>query len=804
MQIRKFFYTLIFIFLLSFYSNAQTIQVLSKSGLMPIAGAEVVNQKNGFFTTTNYEGKASLSSFKTQEGFYINHVGYKIFNHPPGKKISKDTVIYLQKYSYNLTSVTISSSRFEENSQEVPHKIEKISRKEIEQSNAQTPADLLQQSGSVLVQKSQQGGGSPIIRGFEANKVLIVIDGVRMNNAIYRGGHLQNVITLDNSVMDNVEILFGAGSVIYGSDALGGVMHFTTRKPMLSLTDSLQFLGESYVRYSSANNGTNAHLNFNFGNKKWASLTSITASNYDDLRQGNVRNPFYGDWGKSTFVVDRVNGVDSIIPNSNINIQKRSGYSQYDFLQKVLYKPSQNIDHILNVQYSTSSNVPRYDRLSQVRSGLPRFSEWYYGPQNRLLTSYLFANNNKTKLYDQFKVIAAYQNIEESRHNRSYKSDVLNSRVEQLNIASLNVDFKKTIAAHTLNYGVEGIYNNVKSIANGINISSGDHSIIDTRYPDGGSEYNTFSGYATHKYRINDNLVLSDGFRFSVVNAQALITNQNLFPYLQNNISQLNRALNGNLGLTYNTNNSFKYSLLLSSGFRAPNIDDLAKVFESVAGTVIIPNSNLKPEYTYNAELSVNKSFNNGGVIEWVGYYTRYLDAITTINSQFEGQDSLFYDGQLSQVVTSGNAKQAYIYGTSASILLPLSKFVTLSSTYNYTFGRIETDTTDYPLDHIPPVFGKTSLDFTKNKFEGSFFVMYNGWKRVKDYNLFGEDNFSKATPFGTPAWYTLNLRSSYHVTEHFNVQLNIDNLLDYSYRVFASGIHAPGRNISITLRVKF
>ena len=156
------------------------------------------------------------------------------------RKISKQELInsnfkiYLTEKTITHDELVISATRTPELKKDISQKVDLIKSSEIKNLNQSSTADLLSSTGSVMVQKSQQGGGSPIIRGFETNKVLIVIDGVRMNNAIYRGGHLQNVITLDNAIIDRVEVLYGPGSVIYGSDALGGVMSFYTKSPQFS------------------------------------------------------------------------------------------------------------------------------------------------------------------------------------------------------------------------------------------------------------------------------------------------------------------------------------------------------------------------------------------------------------------------------------------------------------------------------------------------------------------------------------------------------------------------------------------
>lgn len=147
------------------------------------------------------------------------------------------------------------------------------------------------------------------------------------------------------------------------------------------------------------------------------------------------------------------------------------------------------------------------------------------------------------------------------------------------------------------------------------------------------------------------------------------------------------------------------------------------------------------------------------------------------------------------------NALEANIYGTN----LYFSAFVTdnfyITSTINYTYGRIETDTIDYPLDHIPPIFGKTSFNLNLKKFRGEFFVIYNGWKSLKDYNTYGEDNIAYATENGMPSWVTLNIRAAYQFSKNIQLQVALENILDQNYRVFASNISAPGRNLVITLR---
>ncbi|MBA2561505.1 MAG: TonB-dependent receptor, partial [Chitinophagaceae bacterium] len=246
---------------------------------------------------------------------------------------------------------------------------------------------------------------------------------------------------------------------------------------------------------------------------------------------------------------------------------------------------------------------------------------------------------------------------------------------------------------------------------------------------------------------------------------------------------------------------------LFSTGFRTPNVDDLSKVFESASGNLIVPNPDLKPEHTYNYELSISKTFNNKFQLGFTAYYSDYKNALTTERSTFNGQSHIQYEGVLSPVSTIVNKARAYIFGFSGNIAADITKHISFLSIINYTYGRLKESSENYPLDHVPPVYGKTSVNAHFSKFTGEIFVLYNGSKKSKNYNLRGEDNqIYSADPVNgfTPPWITINFRSQYQINKYLGVQLAAENIADKFYRVFASGLSAPGRNIMLTLRTKF
>ena len=808
MTLRGMCFVASFAALFAFHAScalAQQITIVEKTTLEAIDHVTVVNPRSGFSALSDAQGRVSVDRTKPGDTLYIQHLAYYPVRRTL-EDIQRDGArVTMVERLLNLEEVVVSANKWEQNRRDLPHEIATISPREIAFRNPQTAADMLAGMNGVFVQKSQMGGGSPVLRGFEANKVLIVVDGVRMNNAIYRSGHLQNVITLDPGVLENAEVVFGPGSVIYGSDALGGVMDFHTRRPRLSIDGSTNVSGHSWVRFSSANMEKSGHVDLNLGFDRIGLLTSVTFSDYDDLRAGNIRNPFYEDWGKRFEYVERVDGQDVVVENDNPNVQKGSAYSQYNILQKIRYTPDALTNIEYGLHYSSSSDIPRYDRLVAYRDGRLRYGEWKYGPQTWMMHTLSTDLSSPTPLYDHLRVVAAYQTVDEDRIDRSFGSANERHREEDVAVASVNVDASMQLDAadeHRLFYGAEAVTNDVQSTGYIIDLEQGGRTPTSTRYPDGGSTMSTFAAYLTWRWHLAEQWSLNSGVRYSHVLLDASFVDKTFYDFPFDDLSINTGALNGSLGLVFRPRPDFAVNMNLSSGFRAPNVDDAGKVFDSSPGSVIVPNPDLSPEYAYNAELGIEKTFASSVHVHLVGWYTLLTDALVRRAYTFNGQDSIMYDGVLSQVQANVNAGEASITGASASFLADINDAFSLSSSVTWTTGRDISE--DAPLAHIPPVFGDTRLVYRRDRFRGEFLLRYNGWKRIEDYSPSGEDNEEEATEYGTPAWLTLNLRASYQLSDILQLNAGIENLLDEHYRPFSSGISAAGRNLVLALRATF
>ncbi len=785
---------------------AQTITVKEKTTLQPISGVSIND------LTTNAKGQldfALLQANKSDGLYRINKFGYFPDSLNFEQLKAADFTIYLVEKSTGFDGVIVSASRFEEKINDVSQQATVIGKRDMQFMNQPTTAELLQQSGRAFVQKSQAAGGSITMRGFEANKVLMVVDGVRMNNAIYRGGHLQNVLSVDNNMLEKTEMLFGPGSVVYGSDALGGVIHFYSKNPVFSTTEKPFIKTMAFTRFGTAMSEKTGHFDFNYGGRRLAFLTSVTYSDFGDMTIGKRGTKDYESWGRRTFYVDRINGKDSIVPNADSFKQIPTGYKQYDLMAKLLFKQSLYVTHALNVQHSNTTDFPRYDRLTEANSsGIPGSAQWYYGPQTRTLVSYKLAINKKTEAFDNANLILAFQDIKESRHNRGFNSSNLTHREEFVKVYTLNFDLQKEISKKTeLRYGVDVMLNDVQSEASRENIKTGAITAQSTRYPDGGSKMNSMALYLTQNTYFTPRFILNSGIRFTNVYLKSVFNDKSFFPFLVNSIVQRNQNTSGSIGLVYLGDKDFRIAGNLATGFRAANVDDMAKVFESTGGRVIIPNANVKPEQTTTLDVTISKTFKKKMNVELNGYYTAYNNALTVNRSTLNGKDTITFNGVLSSIYSTQNAASAYIYGYFLGLNYDVNKKLNISATYNYTYGRINTDTIDYPLDHISPVYGRFGVTYKEKKWKAEVFTLFNGAKKSEDYNLLGEDNqlYSADPKNGfSPAWYTLNIRGFYQINKMLQVQLSIENIMDQHYRTFSSGTSAPGRNIVGTLRGTF
>ena len=799
----NFLFTIILFFFLQL-SFSQTITVLEEGSNEPIPGVALYNLKKTKYVVTDIDGKAKLDNFNDREIIYFQNLLYEKLQLRKFEISESNNVVYLIPKVEGLDQIVISVSKFEQSKSDIPQSIVSISAKEIALANPQTSADLLENTGNVYIQKSQMGGGSPMIRGFSTNRLLITVDGVRMNNAIFRGGNLQNVISIDPLSIQNTEVTLGAGSVVYGSDAIGGVMSFYTKKPQLSYKDQLLFNGNALVRYASANNEKTGHFDVNLGYKKWAFLTSVSYTDFDDLRMGS-NGP--NDYLRPEYVI-RQNGEDIIVANDNPLVQKPTGYSQINLMQKARYEPSDNLNFDLGLYYTTTSDYPRYDRLIRYRGENLRSAEWEYGPQQWFMGNFqVTKTSSSSNLYDKIQATTAYQNFKESRMDRDFQSSIRQVREESVDAISFNLDLEKNISPKTtIFYGLEYLYNGIGSKGQEENIDTNTSIPTVTRYPDGAT-WQSLAGYASLKYKPSSKFVFQSGLRYNQVYAKADFTENNAYLNLPFNKAEVNTgALTGTAGITWSPSKMIQWKLNASTAFRAPNIDDIGKVFDSEPGAVVVPNRDLKAEYAYGGELGLKLNFNDRVIVDLATYYTFLDNALIRRDFELNGETEILYDGELSTVQAIQNASKAWIYGFEAGVEVNFSEQLKLRSQYNVIGGTEDNEGVEEPVRHVAPNFGRTHLIWENDKLLFDAFLVYNNElsfhqlapsETSKDY-LYALD--SNGNPYA-PSWHTINFRTQYHWNEQWTLTASIENITDQRYRPYSSGIAAAGRNLILSLK---
>jgi hemoglobin/transferrin/lactoferrin receptor protein len=791
--------------------SAQSLRLLDAQDKTPVERGVLLSLKNNAYRISNDKGlvpadllqKAALS-----DSFRVSCMGYETQTLTKAEMVIKNYTLYLVSQNLALDQVVISATRWHQSSRELPLRIKILKPREVTFQSPQTAADLLGQSGEVFIQKSQQGGGSPIIRGFATNRLLLAVDGVRMNNAIFRGGNLQNVIAVDPFAVERTEIYFGPGSVIYGSDAIGGVVSFKTLSAQLSSHDSLLVSGKANSRYASANQEFTGHFDVNLGWKKWAMRTSLTRFNFDDLTMGQNGPDAY----LRSFYVQRIDSTDRVISNNEPLVQKFTGYQQTNLMQKIRFKPNSHLDFSYALHHSETSDYDRYDRLIRTRQGTPRAAEWYYGPQVWQMHLLETAYRKNMALADRLTLRTAYQYFKESRNTRDFKNPTLETRQEEVAAYSLNLDLLKRInPRHKLFYGAEAVLNEVTSRGSAQNINTGRRRRADDRYPQ--SLWQSYALYANHEWEIAEKITTQTGLRYNQFGLDADFTrNLDFFPFPFKEARLNKGALTGSAGVVLRPAENLKLRANFGTAFRAPNVDDIGKVFDSSSddAVLVVPNPNLQAEYAYNAEIGAAFIANQKLKFDGSFYYTLLNNALVRRPFTLAGNDSMVYNGELSQVQAVQNAARATVWGLQLGFTWQLTDGLSFSSRFNYQEGQEELNNGRIsPSRHAAPWFGVSRLNFENKAIRLQLYSQYSGAVRP------GQLNFEEAAKahlylanaqgaLYAPGWYTLNFKASYTFSSSLSLNAGLENITNQRYRPYSSGLVAPGRNFILGLQAQF
>jgi hemoglobin/transferrin/lactoferrin receptor protein len=806
---------------LSLTAQETTLYIYAPDG-EPLEGAAVLGIPQNWSAYTDRNGELSIELADTVLVSYLGMIPLRL---SWTELQARQGVINLQSAGLMLTEVVVGSNRLRKDLSQEKSIIQAL---DMQRAQVSTPAEALAAEAGAYVQMSQLGGGSPVLRGFEANRVLLVIDGVRMNNAIYRSGHLQNAITVDENALAWLEVSYGAGALAYGSDALGGVIHFHTKNPLPVKGKAKKWSSRAGFRASTATAENSLQGELTYQSSRWSSYTAITASRFGDLRTGSRRPADYPNFGRRDQYVVRENGQDIVRNNSDPDLQIGSGYEQLDVLQKVNWQATPNLRWQLNLQHSTSGDLPRFDRLIERRNGQLRFAEWYYGPQNRTLASVQLNWQANRRWADELRLIAAHQLIDEDRYDRRFGDNFREENTVHVKVNTLTLDINRRFGPQTLlQYGGLLRYDEVEAQASRRSIVDNQTiKDVNSRYPSQGSDLQAADAFLQIRHHHRDSSLLTElGARYSSQSlyAQFGANDPIAWPeFYLDGITNKNQSVNGAGGISWRRG-QWQLRSHLATGFRAPNIDDYAK-FRENDGFVQIPNPDLAPETSRSVDASVAYHWKAAGRLQLTAYRTWLSNVMVRENFQLPDGTDFFLDaGDTLFVQAIINADQARVWGLSLAYRHQLHTNWRLTGQLHYTYGRRDLSTKEgtlqeVPLDHIPPLYGQLRMEYHSGNWEMAVQSQFQAAKALEDYAVSGisqagdeliydrlgtSDNL-ELTPTrengqsfaGSYAWWVLNLRGSYRIGKHLRLRANVNNVFDLHYRSFASGISAPGRNM--------
>ena len=660
-----------------------------------------------------------------------------------------------------LDVTAVSAARREQRQIDTVRSMSVLTAEDLRRRNYRTIPEALNELVGVMLQRTNYGGGAPIIRGMIGNRVLILVDGLRLNNAIYRLGPNQYLNTIDIAEVERIEVIRGPGSVLYGGDAMGGLINIVTRQPLIPNGTS-EFLVRSFARFSTADRGVSSRLDFSGGRGKLGVTGGLSGKRFNDLDAGRGR-------GRQRF----------------------TGYDELDGNLKLAYKVSPNGRVTLGVERVHQDGVDRTDLLT---AGSDLKYEW--SPQQRDLAFARYTLDRPGSFVESLELAAAYTNhLEQFERVASAKPGVLRKHHDQVRSAGLVAQARSVWGGRQMfTYGVEFYGDNITSRRTDIDQATGVSVPAPSTFADG-AHYRSLALFLQDEIQLAERLAVNLGLRASRFSLKALTENAGTGALP---LESAVRTVTGSAYGSYKLRANLRAIFGVAQGFRAPNVDD-GTTLGSFGGGFEVPNPFLSPERSVNYETGLKvQSKRFSGTAS--GFVAHYRDLIERQPGSFNGQPFLDLNGDgirdrgEDAVFQRQNAGRARVLGYSFEGQLQLRKPWTLFGNAAWTRGDDTGRRT--PLTRIPPVKGIAGCRWTPRG---------NAW--IEAYSMFaGRQNRlspndlsdRRINPAGTPGFATLNLRGGVDLGRLGVLTLGLENVTNKLYRWHGSGIDSPGRNFVI------
>jgi hemoglobin/transferrin/lactoferrin receptor protein len=720
---------------------------------IPDVHLAVINSSIG--TVSDRDGKFVLSSSPVDSlRIRVSAIGYSSTELAIVNGVRSQIELIASTIVLN-NAVTVTAQRSERLTFDVAQSTTAISTSQLaELTPRSTPEALMNETG-VWVQKTNHGGGSPIIRGLVGNQILLVVDGIRLNNATYRYGPNQYLSTIDPGLIDRIEVNRGSGSVLYGSDALGGVVQVISATPSFSST-GLKVGGSVQTKWMSAGMEHSIRPEIELGGKKVAFLGGFSARNF-----GNV------------------------LAGGELSILNPTGYDERSGDAKLLLRTGLNGVLTVAFQQTTQSHVPRYDQVAQGG-----FSLYEFEPQKRQLSYLRWEYSAKSRWAQSFRLTGSVNRSIEGTISQRNSSTDLKKQLDEVATVGLIAEVQSNPKSNWhIQSGIEYYADKVNSNGTILNTKTNSETVQRGSYADG-STISNLAIFTNHQVDWRK-FQFSAGTRFNGVTVSVV---DNVFGDQQINPN----AWVGNAGVMYSINPRLRMIGAMNTGFRAPNVDDMSKFGTIEANVFEIPSSGLAPERSFNVETGFKYSSSK---LSWTltAYQTKLTDLIDRVTTSYNG--SATFDGRT--IYQKQNVGEAIVKGVEADVEAMVAKSFSVFGNITYTHG--ENETKKEPMRRIPPLFGKVGLRYTHPS--GIWIRTESAMAGAQDRLAAGDKSDVRIKirliDDAMPAWDVVNIYAGYSY-KFLSVQVSAQNIFDKAYRVYASGIDGYGRCMTASVKVKF
>jgi outer membrane receptor protein involved in Fe transport len=645
----------------------------------------------------------------------------------------------------NLDSIIVKSRLVQKNNLILPYSLVQKNATAIKLSNYRTTPEALIGSSGVFVQKTNHGGGSAFIRGLTGNQTLLMLDGVRINNATFRYGPNQYLNNIDLYTIDQIEVSKGTGSVEYGSDAIGGVIHLHSSMP--SYNEKKTWNTSTLLKYIGQDMEKSNRTTVQYAQKNFAIQSGITLRNFGDLVGGK-----------------------------NVGVQSPSGYDETGVNTIAKLQMNKAGEITISTRFFIQKDVPIYHKVL-----LESFKINKIAKQERNIHSIQWEKKLQYKFLSKIKVIQSYQYSNEERESNKLNNAIYKYERDQVQSNGTSIDlYSNPTRNWQINSGVDYNADKIESALIDKNLTTGISVNKRGLYPNN-SSYKSFSVFNLHKIDLKK-WHIEAGLRYNRFGIQLTDTS----------IGEVNihpSALVGNAGISYQLNTTNLIYASLSSGYRAPNIDDMGTL-GIVDFRYELPSNNLEPEKSLHYELGYK--FNTKLVqFDLSGFYLNLKDIITrqkVTGSMINGY----------QVYSKQNSDASYIKGFETNLNLQLNQQFKWSSNLTYTYGQNATK--NEPMRRIPPLFGQQELVWKKNNTQ---ILIQHVFAGKQDRLAQGDKDDNRIGSSGTPNWNVFNISLNQQFKNIF-IQLGGINLLNEKYKTHGSGIYAMGRTYSLLVQWNF